>query len=375
MSIVSPKTGRLIKINSKAYSDLLKDSKYKDALFNTSLHSVPKSTVSPSGTPPFHNLSPLNLSPLSSLPKAPKISLPPLTRSVSKSLVQPPPSAALSPVFTPPSPSASLKNIPMPLLPSLPRPSPNALPVLNIPIRTSPSLMMSGKMQKSLPISNQNQDELAEILSMPFSNIPTLEETLKNTDQPSKRAKLEKMIREKRETEGRGIKSRGWDARAPIKGKERQQLQAECGDKCFLLPSVQKFPICASPRMNGGQSKCEIDCGGVQSALIRARQWGYDEVAQKAEIILKECNKDRNNFLPKSQESPVFPSSESPVFPFQESPQMLPSAQLAGAMHRRVARRTSRRTAERTRDIELSPSMSRYGSPSKKKAPDCGCGN
>ena len=85
-----------------------------------------------------------------------------------------------------------------------------------------------------------------------------------------------------RQDDGRGIRTRGWAARSPTRGKERHQLKAECGDKCFLLPDEEKFPICASPRVTGGTSTCEIDCGGAQSAFIRARQWGYEEVADKS---------------------------------------------------------------------------------------------
>jgi len=146
---------------------------------------------------------------------------------------------------------------------------------------------------------------------------------LKNTKQPAKRAKLEKMIKEKKYLEGRGIKTRGWDARAPTRGKERHQLHDECGDKCFLLPESEKFPICASPRMTGGKSKCAIDCGAVLSAKIRANQWKYEDVAKKADIILKECEKEGlKNFVPKKILKELPPLS----------PRLSPSAMMAGKM-------------------------------------------
>lgn len=369
MSIVSPKTGRLIKIGSKAYSDLLKDPKYKDSLFNPSKSpDLVKGKVSPSGLPPLKNMS--NLPSLPKSPSAPTVKLPPLPNSPkSNSLKLPPlpisPSRSRISPYSPPSPSISLNDYPMTVLPPLPvSKTLNSLPVLNIPIKTSPSIKLAGKMEKTskLPSLSPKRDsspkqDIEEILAMPFYDIPTLEETLKNTKQPSKRAKIEEMIREKRYEEGRGIKTRGWLARAPTRGKERHQLHAECGDKCFLLPESEKFPICASPRVTGGKSVCEIDCAGVQSALIRSKQWKYDEVSKKAEKILEKCNESGlEHFIP----------SKLPPAPSKLSPKLSPSAQMAGLMPRRVARRTSRRTSNR--NVELSPSMSEY-------TPDCGCGN
>ena len=142
-----------------------------------------------------------------------------------------------------------------------------------------------------------------------FATIPSLEETLKHTTQPSKREKLEKM--KMNVAEGRGIKTRGWSGRKPTRGKERHQLMQECGKECFLLPEQEKFPICQSPRMTGKVSNCTKDCGGIQSALIRARQYKYDDVAEKAKELLKECNQEGlKNFIPTSpRRSPRIPSS------------------------------------------------------------------
>jgi len=184
-----------------------------------------------------------------------------------------------------------------------------------------PPLKKSPKLPTLSPVSKK--DELEEILSMPFADIPTLEETLKKTKQPAKRAKLERMIKEKKYLEGRGIKTRGWDARAPTRGKERHQLHRECGDKCFLLPESEKFPICASPRMTGGKSKCEIDCSGVLAAKIRAKQHGYDQISKKAEKILEKCEKDGlEHFVPKKTLKELPPLS----------PKLSPSAMMAGKM-------------------------------------------
>lgn len=194
--------------------------------------------------------------------------------------------------------------------------SPNISPSKFIPSSPKISLSSLPALKISSPLSvlkeSTNDKHLEEILSMPFYDIPTLEETLKNTTQPGKRAKIEEMINEKRYLEGRGIKTRGWISRSPQKGSERHQLKSECGDKCFLLPESEKFPICASPKLNEGKSVCAIDCGGVNAALIRARQWGYDDVAAKAEIILEKCNQEGlKNFLPSVYFPPLPVKKES----------------------------------------------------------------
>ena len=331
--VVSPKTGKLIKTTGKAYAELLKDEKYRDFLFNPSIKNVEEGRVEPSGSPAVKNLPPLkNMSNLSPIQKSspPKTKLPPLPIiSPRKNLYLPP--LPNSPLYQPPSPSASLEGIKMPSLPPLPVPdSKDGLPVLKIPIKSSPSLKLAGKVEKSMKLPKlpqslkvKQKDEMQEILSMPFYDIPTLEETLKNTKQPAKRAKLEKMIKEKKYLEGRGIKTRGWDARAPVRGRERHQLHDECGDKCFLLPESEKFPICASPRMTGGKSKCAIDCGGAVSALVRAKQHGYSDVAKKAEIIIEKCNKGGlEHYVPKKTLAELPPLS----------PRLSPSAMMAGKM-------------------------------------------
>jgi hypothetical protein len=72
----------------------------------------------------------------------------------------------------------------------------------------------------------------------------------------------------------------GWSARAPRRsGGERGALLAECGDRCFLMPGVLKFPICAR------RGRCRMDCGGVQAAIMRARQWGYNDVENRARAL------------------------------------------------------------------------------------------
>ena len=82
--------------------------------------------------------------------------------------------------------------------------------------------------------------------------------------------------------EGRGIRTRGWAMAAPKKGKERNELMEKCGKSCFLRPEVKKYPICAALREG---KECEVDCRGVLSAKIRARQYKDEGVAKKASNI------------------------------------------------------------------------------------------
>ena len=199
-----------------------------------------------------------------------------------------PSTASVSASGTPPSPSSSLQGHPLPLSKTLP------------PL--SPRLSSNNSINKLPPLSSNLSN------NSKFATIPTLEETLKHTTQPSKREKLENMNAEDR----RGIKTRGWSGRKPTRGKERHQLMQECGKECFLLPEQEKFPICQSPRMTGGVSNCTVDCGGVQSAYIRAHQYKYEDVAEKAKALLKECNEEGlKHFIP-SQTSPQLSSPQMP---------------------------------------------------------------
>ena len=109
---------------------------------------------------------------------------------------------------------------------------------------------------------------------------PSLEKVLKKIPK-TRESKVKSLKSEmKKLKEGRGERTRGWRATAPQKGKERHELKRKCGDKCFLLPGEEKFPVCPSLRYTNG--KCQVDCRGVTAALVRARQYGYPEVAKKA---------------------------------------------------------------------------------------------
>ena len=94
-----------------------------------------------------------------------------------------------------------------------------------------------------------------------------------------------KIIEEELPLINKGKSFHGWGKVKPTTKTERIQLLNKCGSNCFLLPNVKphpKFPICP-------KNKCAIDCKGVTSAYIRARQWKYDDVANKAKILQKKC--------------------------------------------------------------------------------------
>lgn len=81
--------------------------------------------------------------------------------------------------------------------------------------------------------------------------------------------------------EGRGSPTRGWGILSPTR-RERHSLKEKCGNKAFLLPDQEKFPV--------QNNKCEYVCQGIQAAKNRACQYGYYDVAEKADrLAVKHC--------------------------------------------------------------------------------------
>lgn len=102
-----------------------------------------------------------------------------------------------------------------------------------------------------------------------------------------RRAPAKSKSRRSRSSSGRGSVTRGWAKAAPSRGRARHALKSKCGSKCFLDPVNEKFPICAKLTGRKSSGSCEIDCRGVKAAYIRARQWGYDDIARKADRLYK----------------------------------------------------------------------------------------
>lgn len=119
----------------------------------------------------------------------------------------------------------------------------------------------------SKPVSSQRIEEMSK---MPIHKY-NLEKSLETTTEPYLKKKLKTQIAKK--SQGKGKRTRGWAADAPKRGTDRHKLKKECGDKCFLVPEHEGFPIC--PRCLGDVCTCEIDCRGLTAAKIYASK--YDE--------------------------------------------------------------------------------------------------
>lgn len=108
---------------------------------------------------------------------------------------------------------------------------------------------------------------------------------------PKSRQQRRRQVASLKPGEGRGSPTRGWGGRggrAPQRGRERHELMDKCGKKCFLEPENEGYPVCAALRTGQG---CRYNCGGLQSAYNRARQYKNRTVATRAGNLLerKKC--------------------------------------------------------------------------------------
>ena len=110
-----------------------------------------------------------------------------------------------------------------------------------------------------------------------------LTKILKHTHEPHLRRILKKELKNK--SKGQGSRTRGWAADAPQDGRPRETLLKKCGKKCFLVPKHKAFPVCA--KCSKGKCDCQLDCRGVVSAKVRARQYHYPLIAAKASKLEK----------------------------------------------------------------------------------------
>jgi hypothetical protein len=144
--------------------------------------------------------------------------------------------------------------------------------------RSSKRILRSSSKSKT-KISKTKSKSLPKILH---------QESLKKTlatlpaSRKAKKRDLQRMITHKGEKRGRS--TRGWAAISPSKGIERHELKQKCGDKCFLMPSKEKFPIC--PSLRSGQG-CKVDCRGVTAAKMRAKEWKYTQIVKMADELEK----------------------------------------------------------------------------------------
>lgn len=134
----------------------------------------------------------------------------------------------------------------------------------------------------SMPLT---PSRLGNIRKLPVAS-PMPMKSLLGTKLPTHLQKrLVKLVEAQSRGEGRGSRTRGWSAMEPKKGRERHQMKAKCGNSCFLQPENEGFPICRKLSLTGGQ--CKVDCKGLQSAYVRARQWKHTEVANQAKALAK----------------------------------------------------------------------------------------
>jgi len=66
------------------------------------------------------------------------------------------------------------------------------------------------------------------------------------------------------------------------KPRNRQKLLEKCGAKAFLVPDQLKFPVM--------DQNCEYNCALIFAAYLRAREWGYEDIAEKAAELFEKNN-------------------------------------------------------------------------------------
>src|SRR5207244_2496588 len=86
-----------------------------------------------------------------------------------------------------------------------------------------------------------------------------------------------------------GRPTRGWRVVYPTRGTERHELRRQCGDKCFLAPEQEGFPICTKLEVQARNPtyQCLPMRQGEQAAFNRARQTRHEQVAELAEEMLE----------------------------------------------------------------------------------------
>lgn len=112
-----------------------------------------------------------------------------------------------------------------------------------------------------------------------------LSQTLEQPNlQPAKLKHLKQVLQ--KAEQGRGRPVRGWGAESPSKGSQRHQLKEKCGNKCFLIPESEGFPIC--PKCLEGKCTCAIDCRGLTAAKARAHKFKYENLYEAIDRLHKE---------------------------------------------------------------------------------------
>jgi len=56
-----------------------------------------------------------------------------------------------------------------------------------------------------------------------------------------------------------GINTKAWELRKPQTKDQRREMSEKCGDKCYLIPELEKYPVCS-------KGSCDHDCDGIRAA-------------------------------------------------------------------------------------------------------------
>ena len=113
-----------------------------------------------------------------------------------------------------------------------------------------------------------------------------------------KRTQLKAVM--KRQSEGRGSRTRGVAAGAPQHGVERHELKAKCGARAFLDAKEEKYPIVAA--LNRGGKNCQVSCPILTAAKSRGCQQNRPNIAKKAQALgVKHCGWDNKKASPCKQ--------------------------------------------------------------------------
>ena len=70
-----------------------------------------------------------------------------------------------------------------------------------------------------------------------------------------------------------------WGLKKPKLVGERKYIKENCGDSCFLIPEMNKFPICNKTL------PCEYNCRGIKAASSRAGEFKYTKVLEKSKEL------------------------------------------------------------------------------------------
>ena len=143
--------------------------------------------------------------------------------------------------------------------------------------------LVSSQSLKNKPLSEEQIQNLFRLKTVEHELTPR--EAMEMYDLPSAKKRYAKKLI-KNMGNYRGKETRGWSLMAPQRGRERQELYDQCGDSCFILGDMKKFPVCK--KCHKGKCECALSCKGILSSKLRSLQWGYPYVYDVASRLYDE---------------------------------------------------------------------------------------